>query len=219
MKNLAILFYRFSPYLQANLQSGFSFHSNDTRVVVQQEDGRQILPRAFGNELNLIAKPMPHLLAQAGIWHLHLGQEFVYVGDEGVVEPSGETSRLGASLSIRLQPASWLNADADFNYAFPRAKGVPDAEAYIPLAPTFTSTGGLTASFPGGWSGSARYRYLGPRPANEDNSLKAEGYFLIDAAISYAFPKLELGIGVQNLLDTEFFHPKYSFHETDLKSF
>jgi hypothetical protein len=31
------------------------------------------------------------------------------------------------------------------------------------------------------------------RPANEDNSVVAEGYFLIDAKASYRFANLELG--------------------------
>ncbi|MCB0553250.1 MAG: TonB-dependent receptor [Phaeodactylibacter sp.] len=196
------LFYRISPNLQANLQSGFSFHSNDTRVVLAQE-GRDILPRAFGNELNLILKPFPRLLAQIGFWRLHLDQEFVYVGDEGIVEPSGETRRLGIDLSTRLQLARWLHADFDINYAMPRALDAPEGEAYIPLAPILTSTGGLEVNLSKGWSGSARYRYLAARPANEDNSLRADGYFLVDAALNYAFPKLELGIGVQNLLNSE----------------
>lgn len=196
------LFYRLSPHLQVNLQSGFSFHSNDARVVLEQQ-GSDILPRAFGNELNLIAKPFSKVLAQIGLWHLHLDQEFVYVGDEGIVEPAGETRRVGADLSARVQLARWLYADVDVNFAIPRALDAPEGAGYIPLAPTLTSTGGLEAKLPKGWSGSVRYRYLAARPANEDNSLRADGYFLLDAALHYAFPKLELGIGVQNLLNSE----------------
>ncbi len=196
------LYYRLTPKLQFNLQSGMSFHSNDTRVVIAQE-GQEILPRAYGIELNAITKPLPNLLLEAGFWRLGLEQEFVYVGDEGIVEPSGRTQRLGLDVSARYQPRPWLQMDVDANYAMPRSKEAPEGENYIPLAPTFTSTGGLELIAKNGWRGGLRYRYLEDRPANEDNSLIADGYFLLDAVLSYRLPSLEIGISAQNLLDTE----------------
>ena len=35
------------------------------------------------------------LVLQSALWYLWLDQEFVYVGDEGVVEPGGKTRRIG----------------------------------------------------------------------------------------------------------------------------
>lgn len=184
--------------LQLFANSGIGFHSNDTRVVVAQ-NGQQILPRAFGVEAGAIFKLTPRLLLSASVWNLDLEQEFVYVGDEAVVEPSGETRRQGIDLAGRWQLRDWLFADFDVNYTFARAVEAPENEDFIPLAAGLTSIGGLTFELKNGFNGSLRYRYLGDRPANEDNSVIAEGYFLMDAVVNYTKSKYELGFSIQNL--------------------
>ena len=42
---------------------------------------------------------------------------------------------------------------------------------------------------------------MAARPANEDNSVRAASYFIIDAAVNYTRPRWELGLAVQNVLD------------------
>lgn len=195
-------FYHLSPNLQLYLNTGRGFHSNDTRVVVPQ-NGLQILPAAYGSDIGAVLKPSKNLLVNAALWYLWLDQEFVYVGDEGVVEPSGKSKRYGADLSVRYQPLPWLYADLDFNYSYARAVGEPKGEDYLPLAPKFTSIGGLTTKLPSGINASLRYRYMGDRPANEDNSVVAKGYFITDAFISYQVKKYEFAITAQNVLDVQ----------------
>ncbi|HEY4650447.1 MAG TPA: TonB-dependent receptor plug domain-containing protein [Pontibacter sp.] len=184
------------------LKTGMGYHSNDTRVVVAQ-NGADILPRSVGADLGTIFKPTPQLVINAAVWYLYLQQEFVYVGDEAVVEPSGKTRRVGADLGLRYQPLTWLYFDADVNLAHPRALDAPDGEDYIPLAPTLTSTGGVAVQLPGGMSGSLRYRYVKDRPANEDNSLTAEGYTVADLTLNYTRKRWEIGAQLQNLFDTD----------------
>ena len=70
-------------------------------------------------------------------------------------------------------------------------------------APNFTSVGGLTYRKTTGWNGSLRYRLMNDRPANEDNSIVAKGYFLLDAVINYTQPKYEIGLSVENLLNSK----------------
>jgi outer membrane receptor protein involved in Fe transport len=195
------LYYTPSPGLQFYLKSGKGFHSNDTRVVVAQ-NGREVLPTAYGTDLGLVFKPFARLLVNAAAWYLWLAQEFVYVGDEGVVEPSGQTRRQGLDLSLRYQLTRHLYADADLSAAKPRAIGAEPGQAYLPLAPTFTSTGGLSVQGLGRFSGSLRYRYLADRPANEDNSLVAKGYFVTDLQANYTRSCYQLGLSVQNLFNT-----------------
>ena len=181
---------------------GYGFHSNDTRVVVAQS-GKEILPKAKGSDIGLIFKPIPSLIITPTLWYLDLEQEFVYVGDEGIVEPTGRTNRKGLDLSIRYQINDWLFADTDINFTNPTALDSPEGEDYIPLAPTFASIGGLGFDFKNGIKGSLRYRYLGDRAANDDNSTIAEGYFLMDAKISYSKKSFEFGLSVENILNTE----------------
>ncbi|MDX1908763.1 MAG: TonB-dependent receptor [Bacteroidia bacterium] len=202
----------FSPKLNLHLtansrlrffvNSGIGFHSNDTRTILAART-REILPRALGVDVGLVAKPVRSILMQAALWGLDMEQEFVYVGDAGIVEPGGETRRAGADLSVRAQLTPWLYADADVNYTLPRTKGVPAEEAYIPLAPLFSSVGGLTLQLGNGLQGSLRYRYLGDRPANEDYSLTAAGYFLADLVLGYSMGPVTVQFSVENLLDAE----------------
>ena len=184
------------------VRSGTGFHSNDARVVVAQ-DGKDILPRAYGLDLGADIKVTRQLLIHTALWHLDLDQEFVYSGDEGVVEPSGKTTREGVDVSVRYQLNSWLFADLDANFTKPRAVGLPEGQNYIPLAPVQTSIAGLSVRRGYVLNGSLRYRYIGDRPANEDNSLIAKGYFITDATVNYTQKTWEIGMSIENLFDTQ----------------
>ncbi|WP_027136977.1 TonB-dependent receptor [Gaetbulibacter saemankumensis] len=195
-------YYNVQPDLQFYLKSGLSFHSNDTRVVVNQL-GKDVLPLSYGSDLGTIWKPTSNLVVNAALWYLFLEQEFVYVGDAGIVEPSGETERLGLDLGLRYQLNKWLYFDSDATLTRARSINDPKGENYIPLAPDFTLTGGLSVDNWKGFSGGLRCRYLDDRPANEDNSIVAEGYFVTDLNANYTFKNLTLGFTVENLFDTE----------------
>ena len=194
--------YRVHDKVQLYLYNGKGYHSNDTRVAVQQ-NGKMVLPPAYGTDLGGVFKISKKLVLQSALWYLWLQQEFVYVGDEGVVEPGGQTRRYGFDLSARYEVANNLYADLDLSLANPRALDVPKSESYLPLAPRFTSVGGLTYRKAQGWNGSLRYRFMDNRPANEDNSVVAKGYFVADAALNYTTKKWEAGISVQNMLNTK----------------
>lgn len=195
-------YYTFNPNFQLFLNTGRGFHSNDTRVVVPQM-GKQILPGAYGSDIGMIYKPFPKMLLNASLWYLWLEQEFVYVGDAGVVEPSGKSKRQGIDLSVRYQLTKLLYADVDLSSAKPRAVGVTEGMNYLPLAPIFTSTGGLSMQLANGLSGSIRYRYIANRPANDDNSIVAKGYFVNDLQLNYTYKKYNLGFSVQNIFNTK----------------
>ena len=174
-------YYTINPRVQLYLNTGKGFHSNDARVVVPQ-GGRDILPPAYGSDLGLIVKPFPRLLVNAAAWYLWLAQEFIFVGDENVVEPSGRSRRYGLDVSARYQltnrtSGANLYADVDLNTATPRAIDAETGQNYLPLAPLFTSTGGLSLKSTNGLSGSIRYRYIADRPATEDYSLVANRLF------------------------------------------
>ncbi|MBX2890285.1 MAG: TonB-dependent receptor [Saprospiraceae bacterium] len=195
------LYYDLSKRVRLYINSGYGFHSNDARVVVPQA-GRQILPRALGVDVGAVFKPLPSMLFNLAGWHLDLEQEFVYVGDAGIVEPGGKTARYGVDLSARIQWLRHFFIDADVTYSHARATDEPEGNQFIPLAPRWTGTGGLAWDKGKGVFGSLRFRYLGDRPANEDNSLVAKGYFLLDAVGGWRRGGCELGFSVQNLMNT-----------------
>ncbi|MFN8431095.1 MAG: TonB-dependent receptor [Spirosomataceae bacterium] len=196
------LYFTQNKNLQFYLNTGKGFHSNDTRAVVPQ-NGLEILPAAYGSDLGVILKPVPRMVLNAALWYLWLAQEFVYVGDAGVVEPSGKTQRSGVDVSVRYQIYKNLFADLDANWAKPRAIGEPEGENLIPLAVRFTSIGGITLKNESGWNGSLRYRYVADRPANEDGSVVAKGYFVSDGLVNYSWKNKSIGLSVQNIFNTK----------------
>lgn len=196
------ILYNYSTGFQLYAKSGKSFHSNDTRVAVAQ-DGTDILPAAYGVDAGFIWKPRPRLFINAAYWYLFLAQEFVYVGDAGIVEPSGKTQRQGIDVSMRLQPLDWLFWNVDVTYAKARAMDAEQGEDYIPLAPNFTLTSGLNIIHNSGLYGGLKMRLLNDRPANETNTIIADGYTILDANVGYKFKKLDIGLQVQNLLNTD----------------
>lgn len=208
--------YHVNDKIQLYLYNGRGFHSNDTRVVVQ-ENGKKVLPPAYGTDLGGVFKIGKKLVIQSALWYLWLDQEFVYVGDEGVVEAGGKTRRIGFDFSVRYEAAKNLYADMDISLANPRAIGDTRDGIYLPLAPRFTSVGGLSYRKEQGWNGSLRYRFMDKRPANEDNSVVAKGYFIVDAAINYTKKKWEAGFSVQNLLNSKWKETQFDT-ESQLKT-
>jgi len=204
----AIISPKISFYYQQNnstqfyLNVGKGFHSNDTRVSVI-ENGRQILPAAYSADLGTIIKPAKNLLIQAALWYLWLDQEFVYSGDGAYVEPSGKTQRTGFDFSVRYEPIKSVYIDADANYAHGRFVDEAKGLNYIPLAPVWSSTGGITYKNKNGINGSLRYRWLSNRPANENYSLTASGYFVNDFVLNYTQKKYEVALTVNNIFNVK----------------
>ena len=197
------LSYELSPKVHLYLNNGIGTHSNDTRVVLANQVD-DILPRSFNSDLGLVTKLSDRLVMNAALWHLYLEQEFVYVGDAGIVEPSGKTRRYGFDYGFQYQLSDYVFLNANLNYAHARSIEEADGQNFIPLAPNWTSNGSLVIKDYKGFNASIGYKYLADRPANEDNSIIAGGYFVADVNASYDITKrLRTGIVVQNLFNVE----------------
>ena len=188
--------------LQWFLKSGIGFHSNDARVILQQETDK-ILPRAYGADFGNIWKPTKNLVLNTAVWYLLSEEELVYVGDAGIIEPSGKSERFGVDFGLRYQFTDWLYLDTDLTATKARSLENVSGEDYIPLAPDFTMSGGLSFSNLGNFSGGLRYRYIDDRPANEDNSIVADGYFVSDFNINYKLKDITFGVALENIFDVE----------------
>ena len=194
--------YRINENVQLYSYFGKGFHSNDTRVAVV-ENGKKVLPPALGTDFGGIFKIGKKLILQSAVWYLWLDQEFVYVGDEAVVEEGGKTERMGIDITARYEIYKNWFADFNLSLAKPRSLGVSSDENLIPLAPKLVSTGGITYRKESGFNGSLRYRLMGDRPANEDYSVVAKGYFVWDGTLNYTSKNWELGISVQNIFNVK----------------
>lgn len=186
--------------LQLYLKTGIGFHSNDTRVVVAAQT-EKTLPAAYGVDLGMLWKPFSRVVIDAAIWSLYSEQEMVYVGDEAIVEPSGSSFRAGIDLGAHYQLLDWLYLDANVTYAYARSLEEPEGSNYIPLAPNWTSSGGVSVQHSVGLNAGLRYRYIHDRPANEDNSIVATGYGVFDLNASYQWRAFKFGFVIQNLFN------------------
>ena len=188
--------------VQLYVKAGKGFHSNDSRGVTAN-DGIDILPAAYGTDLGIILKPTKNLFLNVAVWNLYLKQEFVYVGDDGNVQANGRSKREGIDIIARYQFSKYLFANANVNFTKPRSRDAEKGADYIPLAPIATTTGGLFYKKTTGFNGSLTYRYIKSRPANEDNTIVAKGYFLLDGSVNYTKPKYEIGLSVENIFNAD----------------
>ncbi len=221
------LIYSANNYFQVFINAGSGYHSNDARAVVQDSRNHE-LPRSVGAEVGAIAHAGNRLVVSGALWWLDLSNELVYIGDDGTTEDKGSSRRSGVDLSARLQITPWLFADADLNIS----KNVftdtlfgaqEKTDFLVPLAPTTTSTGGLTVKFKKGFEAGIRYRYIADRPANETNTVVAHGYNVIDLSANYKTKHIKIGIVVENLLNTEWNEAQFNtesrlpFESTSIK--
>jgi hypothetical protein len=176
-----------------------------------------VLPAAYGADLGANWKPIPQLYLNASVWWLFLQQEFVYNGDDGTFSPGDQTRREGIDFSVRYEFTHWLYADFDINFCKARDVQAAKGQDYLPLSVPLYSTGGLYIKLQNGLNAGLNYRYMKDRPANEDNSLVAQGYFLTDLAVNFTKRKFEVGMEIQNLFNTAWRDAQYEV-ESRLKN-
>lgn len=180
------LLFNANENIQLYAKYGIGYHSNDTRIVLATENlNRKALPLAYGTDLGTTWKLTKKLLFNGALWHLYSEQEFVYVGDAGIVEPSGSSQRFGFDAGLTFQPFNWLFLYSNLNYSNARSLEAKKGEDFIPLAPAITSDGKVQFNFKKGIFATLAYRYMGDRPAIEDNSILAKGYFVNDFTIGF----------------------------------
>ncbi|GAL87720.1 tonB-dependent receptor [Sporocytophaga myxococcoides] len=194
------LYYNLSQGAQLYLSAGKGFHSNDTRVAIMDSVHNKI-PAAYGLDFGTNLKVGNRILINAAWWFLIMDTEYTYTGDDGTIGSEGRSRRYGLDLSARGQLNKWLFFDFDFNYCKSRLTDNSDETGYLPLAPKFSSIAGLSIRSFKGFSASLRYRYLGERPAAEDNSIIAKGYFIMDAVVNYTTDRFQIYLSAENLFN------------------
>lgn len=184
---------------------GRGFHSNDARGAVLGQNRARLMTPATGYEVGARLSPAPGLTLNAAAFLLDLESEIVWVGDEGTTEASDGSRRYGAELGARYRISNWLYADIDATFTRARYRANAGNGDAVALAPTRTLTAGIGArpKF-GDWTpfGSMRLKALADRPANEDGSLTAQGFTMIDLNAGARYKDVEAGVDVQNLLDS-----------------
>lgn len=196
-----------SPIPQLDLFGaiGRGFHSNDARGVVLGKNAATLITPAMSYEVGVRVTPLKDLTLSASAFLLDLDSELVWVGDAGNTEASGQTRRMGVELDARYRVKNWLFADLGATFTKATFRGANNADA-VPLAPTRTVSAGVSArpTF-GDFTpfASFRIKHIGARPANEDRSLVAEGFTILDANAGLRWRRFEVGLDVQNMTNAK----------------
>jgi len=188
--------------------AGRGFHSNDARGTTTRREpltGQPVDPVAplvasRGYELGARTEAIKGLQSSVALWKLDFKSELVYVGDAGVTEASGASTRRGLEINNRYVPVPWFLLDADLAWTHARFRNGDR----IPNAVDRVASVAVTLRELQGWSASLQWRYLGSGALVEDNSTRARASLTTNLRLAYLFnPKAELTLDVFNLLNRQ----------------
>ena len=206
------IIYSPSAVLETFFSLGTGFHSNDARgatisadpISGQAVDPVDPLAKARGYEIGIRTAALPKTQLHLSAFSLRLSSELIYIGDEGTTEAVNASQREGFELGLLYTPLEWLLIDADVSYTKARLRNSAPAN-HIPNAVRNTASFGIIVDDyqSTGWSGGLRMRYLGSAPLIEDNSVRTDPTFLVNAQVTKQLtPTVALSLEVLNLLDS-----------------
>jgi outer membrane receptor protein involved in Fe transport len=202
----------FGPWQKTELylNYGHGFHSNDARgTTITQEPGTgnpvdrvKPLVRTKGSEIGLRSEILAGWQSTVALWQLEAASELLFVGDAGTTEASRPSRRYGIEWTNLYVATDWLAIDADLAVSHARFRDPDAAGNHIPGAVSSTANLGLTVDQIGPWFGALRFRYFGPRPLIEDNSLRSAGSALTNLRLGYKLDqRTRLTLDIYNLFD------------------
>jgi hypothetical protein len=192
--------------------AGQGFHSNDARGTTDATAPTPPLAKTRGHEVGVRTEAVRGLQSSLALWTLKSDSELVYVGDAGTTEESGSSKRRGVEWNNRWVPVPWFLLDADFAWTHARF----DNGDRIPNSIDRVASLAATLREVGPWSASLQWRYLGPGPLMEDNSVRSHSSLLTNLRVSRKFgSNAELTLDVFNLFDRKVNDIQY-FYESQL---
>ena len=205
----------FGPWAKTEyfINYGYGFHSNDARgttITVDPTDrvtpAEKVDPlvRSKGAEIGVRTEIIPNVESSLSLWELRLDSELLFVGDAGTTEPSRPSKRTGIEWTNHYKPYSWLLLDLDLSASRTRFTDEDPAGDYIPGSLERVVSFGVTVDSLGPWFGMLQYRYFGPRPLIEDNSVRSQSTQLTNLRVGYKIdPKWRVHMDVFNVFDRE----------------
>jgi outer membrane receptor protein involved in Fe transport len=202
----------FGPWARTEtfLNYGYGFHSNDARGTTITVDPSTLAPavkvdplvRSKGGEVGVRSEIIPKLESSLALWILKLDSELLFVGDAGTTEPSRQSKRTGIEWTNHYNPYSWLLVDLDLSVSRTRFTDEDPAGDYVPGSLEKVVSFGVTVDSFGPWYGMVQYRYFGPRPLIEDNSVRSASTQITNLRVGYKIdPKWRVHMDVYNLFD------------------
>ncbi len=192
---------------------GGGFHSNDVRGVTATVDPASplfnisrspFLVPSTGYEVGIRNRSIAGLETSLALFRLDFASENLFQGDTGTTEPSRPTRRFGIEWSNHYAVTPWLRLEGDLTITNARFSDRDPVGQRVPEAPTTIASAGVTFGEGRGWFGSLRFRYFGPRPLIEDNSVRSKPTALLNGRLGYAFDNgVSLALDVLNLTNAK----------------
>jgi len=192
--------------------AGTGLHSNDIRgatITVDPNTGDPVsrvplLVRSKGAELGIRNRSVPGLTTSLAVFVLDFDSELLFVGDAGTTEASRPSRRVGVEWTSQYKPVPWLGFDLDIAYTRARFTDFDAAGDFIPGAPAWVASTGLTLGGERGWFGALKGRYFGPRPLIEDDSVRSLSSLIFNARAGYRFDNgVRVQLDVLNLFNAK----------------
>ncbi|MBR0755238.1 TonB-dependent receptor [Bradyrhizobium jicamae] len=193
--------------------AGFGLHSNDIRGAtitvdpndkVTPLDRVPLLVRSKGAELGIRTRAIDGLTSSLAVFVLDFDSELLFVGDAGTTEPSRPSRRVGVEWTNQYKLLPWMSLDFDLAYTRARFTNFDPVGNFIPGAPAWVASGGITFGRETGWFGALRARYFGPRPLIEDDSVRSQSSLIVNARAGYRFDNgMRLQLDVLNLFNAQ----------------
>ncbi len=191
---------------------GYGYHSNDARGTtitldpVTLEPAQRVDPlvRVKGYEFGIRTNFVKGFEGTAALWHLDSDSELLFVGDAGITEASYPSRRTGIELTLDYRPLSWLKFETDLAFSHARFSNFDPAGNKIPGAPDAIVSLNTFIENIHNFFGSVGWRYFGPRPLIEDNSVRSKSSSLISTKVGYQIAKKwNVALDIFNLLNSK----------------
>jgi hypothetical protein len=160
------------------------------------------LVKAKGSEVGVRTDAVPGLTSSLALWQLQLASELVFSGDAGDTEASRASRRSGVEWSNHWIVGRWLLLDLALSASRARFTQDDPVGNYIPGSVDRVASLGLTVPNYDGWFGGVEWRYFGPRPLIEDNSVRSSSTSLAYLRVGKQLtPGFSVRMDVFNLFD------------------
>ncbi|RQP22650.1 TonB-dependent receptor [Albitalea terrae] len=175
---------------------GGGFHSNDARgatITVDPKDpatpASQVTPlvRSKGFELGVRTSPIPGLQTSVSLYRLDFDSELVFEGDAGTTSAGRPSRRTGFEIANYYKLSDWLTIDGDIAFARARFRDADPIGTRIPGAVEGVASLAVSVDNLGPWYGEFQWRYFGPRPLIEDNSVRSQSTIGLNGHVGYKF--------------------------------
>ena len=189
----------FGPWVRTeyyvNLGSGF--HSNDARGTTISVDPKSGLPAdrveplvcSKGFEVGVRTSIITGLQTSLALYNLDFDSELIFQGDAGTTSAGRPSRRDGFELANYYKLQEWLTIDADIAYARARFRDQDPVGERIPGAVEGVASFAVAIDNVGPYFAGLQWRYFGPRPLIEDNSVRSNATAVFNGRVGFKFSR------------------------------